>query len=163
MRAHESVFRAGLAAGSVAGVLSGVPSTLHAVVTRRDPLAASVAAGNLLLPADSGTGALLAAGALAHGAISLGWGVALAAAVRRTSLPPIAAGALGGAAIAAFDLGLIAHGPIGRRWPLIRALPVWPQVADHVAFGAIAGAILGGSRRPYPGDTLCPPGLSRRV
>ena len=145
MSVQQSVFRAGLAAGAVAGVVSGAPSTLHAVLTGRDPFAAAVAAGNLLLPADSATRALLAAGALAHGAISLGWGIALAGAVRRVSLPPIAAGVLAGAAIAALDLGLIAHGPIGRRWPLIRALPVWPQVADHVAFGAIAGAVM--SRR----------------
>jgi len=140
-----AVLRAGLAAGAVAGVLSGVPSTLHAVLTGRNPLAAAVAAGNLLLPADSGTGALLAAGAVAHGALSLGWGIGLAVTIRRASLPPIAVGVLAGAAIAALDLGLIAHGPIGRRWPLIGALPVWPQVADHVAFGAIAGAVM--SRR----------------
>ena len=136
------MLRAGLAAGAVAAVLSGAPSTVHAVVTGRDPLAAAVAAGNLVLPEDSGIGALLAAGAAAHAAVSLGWGVVLAAAVRRTSLPPIAAGVLLGAAIAAVDLGLIAHGPVGRRWPLIRALPVWPQVADHVAFGAIAAAVI---------------------
>jgi hypothetical protein len=63
-------------------------------------------------------------------------------AVRQTSLPPMAAGLAGGAAIAAVDLGLLAHGPMGRRWPLIRALPVGPQVADHLAFGAIPGAVL---------------------
>ena len=75
--------------------------------------------------------------------ISLGWGTVLAVAVRRTSVAPVAAGAIVGAAIAALDLGLLAHGPAGRRWPLIRALPVGPQVLDHIAFGAVAGAILG--------------------
>jgi len=145
--------REGLAAGAVAGVLSGLPSTVHAWLTGRDPLAAARAAGNLLLPADAGPVALLAAGGLAHGVISLGWGTVLAVAVRRTSVlsfrgtPPgprasLAAGAIAGAAIAALDLGLLAHGPAGRRWPLIRALPVGPQIADHLAFGALAGAVL---------------------
>jgi len=141
-----SVLRAGLTAGAVAGVLSGLPSTVHALLTGRDPLAAARAAGNLLLPADAPAAALLAAGGLAHGVVSLGWGTVLAVAVRRT--PPIsraravAVGVAAGAAIAAVDLGLLAHGPAGRRWPLIRALPVGPQVADHLAFGAVAGAVL---------------------
>ena len=134
--------RAGLAAGAVAGLLSGVPSTLHALLTGRDPLAAARAAGNLVLPAETGPGALLVAGGVAHVVISLGWGTVLAVAVRRTSLSPVAVGLAGGAVIAAVDLGLLAHGRAGRRWPLIRALPVLPQVADHLAFGAIAGAVL---------------------
>lgn len=130
----------GLVAGAVAGVLSGLPSTAHALVTGADPLAAARAAGNLLLPARSSSGSLLAAGAAAHTVISIGWGTVLAVAVRRT--PPVAAGVIAGAAIAALDLGLLAHGPLRRRWPLIRALPVGPQVADHLAFGAVAGAVL---------------------
>lgn len=137
-----SALRDGFRAGAVAGVLSGAPSTLHAVLTGRDPLAAARAAGNLLLPADAPPGALLLAGGLAHTVLSLGWGTVVAVAVRRTSLPPLAAGLAVGAAIAAVDLGLLAHGPPGRRWPLIRALPVGPQVADHLAFGAVAGAVL---------------------
>jgi len=143
--------RDGVLAGAVAGVLSGAPSTLHALLTGADPLAAALAAGDLLLPAAPGQGAApagrsraarLAAGAAAHVALSLGWGTVLAVTVRRTSLPPVAAGVAAGAVIAALDLGLLAHGPIGRRWPLIRALPVWPQVADHIAFGAVAGEVL---------------------
>jgi hypothetical protein len=145
VRSPESALVSGLVAGALAGVLSGAPSTLHAVVTGRDPLAAARAAGNLLLPAGAPAGALLVAGALAHTVVSAGWGTVLAVAVRRTSVPPLAAGVTAGAAIAAVDLGLIAHGPAGRRWPLIRALPVWPQIADHLAFGAVAGAVI--SRR----------------
>jgi hypothetical protein len=122
-------------------VLSGIPSTVHALVTGRDPLAAARAAGNLLLPAEARPGALLVAGGLAHAVISLGWGTVLAVAVRRTP-GNVVVGAVAGAAIAAVDLGLVAHGPAGRRWPLIRALPVGPQVADHIAFGALAGAVL---------------------
>jgi hypothetical protein len=154
-----AVLRRGLLAGAVAGVLSGLPSTAHALVTGRDPLAAARAAGNLLLPADARPEALLVAGGLAHAAVSLGWATVLAVAVPRTPLrswaapaavagrtppllPGVAVGAAVGAAIAAVDLGLLAHGPVGRRWPLIRALPVGPQVADHLAFGAVAGAVL---------------------
>jgi len=144
----RSVWADGLLAGVVAGGLSGLPSTLHALLTGRDPLAAARAAGNLLLPADSSPAALLMAGGLTHGAISLGWGCAVAqflriAAVRPTSSGPraLVTGAIAGAAIAALDLGLLAHGPTGRRWPLIRALPVGPQILDHIAFGAVAAAV----------------------
>jgi hypothetical protein len=135
------VVRAGVTAGAVAGLASGGPSPVHALLTGGDPLAAARAAGNLVLPADARPEALLAAGALAHVALSIGWGTVLVMAVRRTALPPLAVGLAGGAAIAAVDLGLLAHGPIGRRWPLIRALPVLPQIADHLAFGAIAALV----------------------
>lgn len=132
-----------MAAGAVAGLFSGAPSTVHALLTGRDPLAAARAAGNLLLPADADPGALLMAGGIAHVVVSLGWGTVVAMAVRRTSLSPVTVGLACGAAIAAVDLGLLAHGPPGRRWPLIRALPVAPQVADHLAFGVIAGSVVG--------------------
>jgi hypothetical protein len=130
-----------LAAGVVAGILSGIPSTVHAVLTGDDPLAAARAAGNLLLPADADPKALLVAAALAHGVLSVGWGTVLVVALRRTRAP-VAAGAVAGLAIAAFDLGLVARGPGARRWPLIRELAVGPQLADHVAFGALVGAVL---------------------
>ena len=132
----------GLWAGAVAGVVSGLPSTLHALATGRDPLAAARAAGNLLLAADASPPALLFAGGIAHAVLSLGWGTVLAMAVRRAPLPHVLTGLAGGAAIAAVDLGLLAHGPMGRRWPLIRELPVLPQVADHLVFGAVAGGVL---------------------
>jgi hypothetical protein len=124
-------------------VLSGIPSTAHALLTGGDPLAAAVAAGNLLLPArPERRWPLLAAGGVAHAVLSAGWGVAVAFAVRRSARSPVAVGAAAGAAHAAQDHGLVVHRPAGRRRPRIRALPVWPQVADHVAFGAIAGAAL---------------------
>ena len=141
--AARSVWAGGLRAGVVAGGLSGLPSTLHALLTGRDPLAAARAAGNLLLPADSSPAALLVAGGLAHGALSLGWGCGVAVAVPRSSSArrALVTGAIAGATIAALDLCLLAHGPAGRRWPLIRALPVGPQILDHIAFGAVAAAV----------------------
>jgi len=129
------VLRDGIVAGAVAGLLSGAPSTAHALLTRGDPLEASAAAGSLLLRRETNRARLLAAAVPAHGALSLGWGVVLAAVLprRRTA----AWGALAGLAIAAVDLGVAA-----RRFPRIRALPLAPQVADHLAYGAVAGAVL---------------------
>ena len=119
-----------LRAAVVASVLSGAPSTLHALVTRRPLLAAPRAAGELL----GRTG--LARGALAHAGMTLGWTMVLGA-----TLPPrrrVAWGMAAGLGIAALDLGIAR-----RRYPAIAALPQGPQVADHVAFGALVGATLG--------------------
>ena len=130
-----SELRAGLRAGAVAGALSGVPSTVHAVATGRSPFDALNAAGTLLLADDAPSSAQAAAGVVAHGAISLGWGVVLAVVLPRRRT--VAWGALAGLVIAGLDLGVLA-----RRWPRIRALPRAPQVADHVAFGALVGAVV---------------------
>jgi hypothetical protein len=136
-----SLLRVGLRAGAVAGVLSGAPSTAHALATGRSPVDAVRAAGTILLPDEHAPGALTAAGVVTHGAISLGWGVALAALLPRRH--PVAWGALAGLAIAGLDLGVLA-----RRWPRIRALPTLPQVADHVAYGALVGAMLSRAGAP---------------
>ena len=137
---------AGLRGGAVAGILSGAPSTAHAVLTRRPVLATVEAAGSLVLPATAPRWALLAAAAPVHGALSLGWGVALASVLpcRHTA----AWGAAAGLAIAALDLGTV-----GRLRPRIRALPTIPQVLDHVAFGAVVGAVVSASRRAPAGGT----------
>jgi hypothetical protein len=136
-----ALIRNAFAAGAVAGVLSGLPSTAYALVRGDDPLEASLAAGTLLTPRETRTLPLLASGAAAHVALSLGWAFVLAATLpkRHTAL----AGTAAGLAIAALDLGVV-----GRRFPRIRALRPGPQIADHVAFGAIAGAVL--ARRGNP-------------
>jgi hypothetical protein len=133
---HAEDLRAGLRAGAVAGALSGVPSTLHAVVTRRSPLDAVRAAGTLLLPDDAPGRRLVVGGIAAHGVISSGWGVVLAAFLPRRRA--VVWGALAGLVIAGIDLGVLGR----RRWPHIRALPVLPQIADHVLYGALVGAVL---------------------
>lgn len=122
-------------AAGVAAVASGAPSTLVALVRGDDRLQATRAAGSLVLGDDADGRALVVAGAVVHSALSLGWGAVLGALLPRRHT--VIAGAVGGAAIAALDLGVI-----GRRFPAVRALPVVPQVADHVAFGACAGAVL---------------------
>ncbi len=129
----------GLAAGAVAAVLSGAPSTVHALATGASPLEATLAAGTLVLPDERRPLPLLLAAVPAHTAISLGWGVVLSLVLPRQRT--VTAGVLAGLAIAALDLGVV-----GRRYPRIRALPTWPQVADHIAYGAVVGAVVAGRR-----------------
>jgi hypothetical protein len=118
-------------------VLSGAPSTLHALATGRDPLGATVAAGSILLPGETRRGRLLAAAVPVHFALSLGWALAL----DRAGVRSARRGALAGLTIGVVDLSLAA-----RVLPRIRALPVIPQLADHAAYGAVAGHVLGRAR-----------------
>jgi hypothetical protein len=115
------------AAGLIAAAVSGAPSTLHALATGRDPLAATRAAGSIVSRRHP-----LAAAIPVHLGVSLFW----------ASVLPRRAGALGGAlfglGIAALDLGVLA-----RRVPAIRALPLAPQLADHALFGATVGYVIG--------------------
>jgi len=116
-----------------AAALSGIPSTLHALATGRDPLEAVYAAGTILLPGETRPQRLLAAAVPVHLGISIAWTVVL----DRAGVRGAARGSVAGVAIAALDLGLV-----GRRVQRIRALPFAPQLADHAAFGAIAGRML---------------------
>lgn len=126
--------RRALEAGLWAAAVSGAPSTVHALVTRRDPLEASFAAGSMLLPNETRPQRLLVAAAGVHLTLSLGWAVIL----QRARVRGAAHGALAGVAIAALDLAA------GRAvFPRVRALPLLPQVADHVAYGAVVGLMLG--------------------
>ena len=140
-----------LAAGAVAAVLSGAPSTLHALATGRDPLEASLAAGTLLLAHERRPARLLPAAAVAHLALSLGWAVVLAAVLPRRHATAAAVAA--GLAIAALDLEVV-----GRRLERIRALPLVPQVLDHVAYAVTVSVVLE-RRRRRRGAT--PPARSR--
>jgi hypothetical protein len=138
--------RAGARAGAVAAVLSGLPSTVHTLVTGGDLTESTLAVGSVLLGDNAPRGHLLAAGAATHVAISLGWGAVLAPFV--PSRHPVRWGMGAGLAIAALDLGVI-----GRRFARVRALPLIPQVADHIAFGAVVALLVSRSRdRALPGD-----------
>jgi hypothetical protein len=119
-------------AGGVAAVLSGVPSTVYALATRRPFTEAARAAGALIGRTE------LAAGVVVHAGISTFWTLVIVQLLpaHRSWLTRAGVGAAYGAAIAAFDLGVV-----GRRVPAIRALPRWPQVLDHVAFGALVGGL----------------------
>jgi hypothetical protein len=135
-----------LAAGAVAGLASGAPSTLHALLTGRDPLEASLAAGTLLLAHERRRARLLAAAAVAHVTLSLGWAVVLAAVLPRRRATASAAAA--GLAIAALDLGLV-----GRHVERIRALPLAPQVLDHVAYAVTVAVVLERRRASRGGES----------
>ena len=121
-------------AAAVASVVSGAPSTAHAVLTGRPPLEAA-RAGATLLPGRRDRPGLVA-GAMVHVVVSAGWGTVLGLVLptRHT----VAWGAAAGAAIAALDLVVIGGGKV----PAIAALPQPWQWADHVAFGAAAGWVL---------------------
>ena len=128
MRASSTIRAAAWAA-----LLSGAPSTLHALATGRSPLAASLAAGSIVLPRETRPARLLAAAVPVHLALSLGWTLVL----ERAGVRGAGRGALAGLAIGAIDLSLAA-----RILPRIHALPLLPQLADHAAFGAVAGHVL---------------------
>jgi hypothetical protein len=132
---RERLWRDGLMAGGVAAVVSGIPSTAHALATGRDPREATLAAGSLLLPDERRPVALLLAAVPVHLAFSLGWGLVLARAL--PARPSVLAGIVAGVAIATVDLGVF-----GRRFPRIRALPLGPQLADHAAYGAFVASVL---------------------
>jgi hypothetical protein len=124
-------------AAAWAALLSGAPSTLHALATGRDPLEATVAAGSILLPGETRRPRLLAAAVPVHVALSLGWALAL----DRVGVRGLRRGALAGLAIGVVDLSLAA-----RVLPRIRALPLLPQLADHVVYAAVAGHVLARAR-----------------
>lgn len=127
-----------LRAAAWAAALSGIPSTLHALATGRDPLEAVYAAGTILLPDETNRVRLALAAVPLHLALSFGWALAL----DRAGVRGAARGAAAGLAICALDLGVI-----GRRFPRVRALPLAPQVADHLAYGAVVGLALERRRR----------------
>ena len=142
------------AAAAVAGTLSGIPSSVHALATRRSPLTSVRAAGTIAVGESAPPATRLVAGLAVHAGLSVGW-----AAVLAVVLPPRRTawwGGVAGLGIAALDLGIAS-----RRYPAIAALPRAAQVADHVAFGAIAGFVLERARRRARGyPASYPPGSS---
>jgi hypothetical protein len=140
MGVHSRVLKDGIAAGAVAAVVSGAPSTSWALAAGRDPLEPTLAAGSLVLPQERRQGRLFAAAVPVHFALSVGWAVVLAVVLPRGRA--VSTGAASGLLIAAFDLGVV-----GRRFARVRALPLLPQLADHALFGATVGFVLDRRRR----------------
>ena len=109
-----------LRAAAWAAALSGIPSTVHALATGRDPLAAVLAAGSVLLPGERSRPKLVAAAVPVHLALSLAWTVVF----DRTGVRTARGGALAGLAVAALDLGVV-----GRRFRTCvrcRSARSWP-------------------------------------
>lgn len=137
-----------------ASILGGLPSTAHALVTGRDVLDSTRAAGTLVPGRRRRPG--LVAGIAVHALISATWTVVVHGVNRRHPVGPVGGG-VAGAVIAALDLEFI-----GRAYPAIRALPRVPQWLDHVAFGVILGGVLSACERNRGADTGSSPAQSRR-
>jgi|SRR5687768_6981848 len=132
-RRHPRYFASDLAAAwFVATIVSGLPSTLYAVATGGDPMAATRAAAAMLVNSASSAPILLFAAALVHSSISLFWAIVLILLLPGRHVIAFAMGAA--AAIAVLDLRVI-----GRLFPEIHALEFWPQFADHLLWGASLG------------------------
>ncbi|WP_394620839.1 hypothetical protein JNUCC0626_17570 [Lentzea sp. JNUCC 0626] len=108
----------------LAVVLSGVPSTVHALMTGDDLTRATRAAGSLV-----GGGART--GIVVHLVVSAFWAVVLT----RLRVRGVGGGVAAGLVIALLDLECV-----GRHNAQIRALPRGPQWLDHVAFGVLMAA-----------------------
>ena len=123
-------------ASAWAALLSGLPSTLYAIVTGGDPLEDTRAAGAMLISYTSSDPALITAAVVVHVAVTLFWAFLIAWLLPRRHImwSALAASAL----IAFLDLKLIA------RWffPDVYLLDFWPQFADHIVWGAALGATL---------------------
>ena len=122
----------------LAATFSGLPSTLHALITRRSLRSAAVyvydttrAVGTLVPPGRPGLGR----GVAVHLAISMLCGEMLARTLPRDH--PVEWGAAAG-----FVIGVINVGVIGRSFPAISGLPLVPQLADNLMFGMVFGAVL---------------------
>jgi len=120
-RKLDSLFYAWL----LATLLSGIPSTLYALLSGGDVMEATRAAGAMAGRPDS-----LVAAALVHFAVSAFWAVVLwrLLPARYTAFWAV----LASAAIALLDLKLIAPA----FFPEVAALAFWPQFADHLMWGA---------------------------
>ena len=127
--------RTTLVGAILAGILSGIPSTLWALVSGGDVWEATLAAGATLIGPDATFTQLFAAAAVAHGGMSLFWAGVLSALLPRKW--PIICGTVAGAFIAVLDILMI-----GQAFPSIRELAFLPQLADHMMFGAVLGAVV---------------------
>ena len=129
MRRKRALFYAWL----LATLLSGIPSTLYALVSGGDPLEATRAAGAMVIDPDAPFRELFVAAALVHASVSLFWALILWLVLpyRRPMLWALGASA----GIALLDLRLIAPA----FFPEVAALEFWPQFADHLMWGACVG------------------------
>lgn len=122
----------------LAATLSGLPSTLHALIRQRSLRSAAVyvydatrAVGTLAPPGRPAFGR----GVVVHLAISMLCGETLA-----RTLPRDHSAEWGAAA--GFMIGVFNVGVIGRSLPAIRGLPLVPQLADNVMFGMVFALVL---------------------
>ena len=125
-----------LIAGSVAALVSGLPSTLFALATGGDVTEATRAAGAMLIPASSSFRELFLAAAVVHTAVSFFWAAILVLILPRARVMLWAS--VAALAIGLFDLLVIA--PLF--FPEVADLSLGPQMADHLMWGASLGWVL---------------------
>lgn len=130
-------------AAAWAALLSGIPSTVYAVLADGDPMEATRAAGAMLISYEASDIELFMAAGLVHVAVTLFWAFILATVLPRRHLVwwCVAAAAL----IAFLDVKLIARAV----FPEVYELDFWPQFADHIAWGAAFGVALDWRRRGH--------------
>ena len=133
---RQAYFRDVLFAGAAATVLSGIPSTLWALLRGEDVTEATRAAGAMLLPAASSLPSLVVAAAVVHTAISFFWAALLVRVLPRRHV--IASAIAAALIVGLIDLKLIAPA----FFPEVAALPFLPQMADHAMWGAALGVAL---------------------
>jgi hypothetical protein len=125
-----------LCAWLLATLLSGIPSTLYAILTNGDPMEATRAAGAMI-----GLSGSIAAAAVVHASVSVFWSVVLWLALPDRHLTWWAL--LASVAIALIDLRVIAPA----FFPEVAALAFWPQFADHLMWGACVALAFRARRR----------------
>jgi hypothetical protein len=139
-RTASTLWRDAFLAALIAALIGGIPSTGFAMLTGRDVLEATRAAGAMLISPQSGPFELLAAATIVHLSVSFFWATILAGLLPRRRI--VLWSTLVASAIAIVDLRLI-----GRLFPEIFALPFWPQFADHLAWGFTVGVVLDWQQR----------------
>jgi hypothetical protein len=133
-----------LVAGSVATVLSGVPSTLYGVLTGADIAEPTRAAGAMLIAANSSDPQLFIAAAVIHITVSFFWAGVLILILPRTFV-------VSGCVLAALLIGILDLRVIAPCfYPEVARLPFLPQMADHLMWGTCLGLVL---RRRWRGRT----------
>ena len=135
-----------LIAGGLAGLVSGIPSTVYLLVTGGDLLASVNALVAMVAASELPVLNRLAIAAAVHFTVSFFWASVLVAIIPRRA--PVIGALVASAIITFLDLEVIAP----RYFAEAAALAFIPQLADHLAWGATVGAVLR-MRRPSFVDT----------
>ena len=128
--------RAALVAGGLAGVVSGIPSTVYLLLTGGDLFASVNALVAMVTTDELPMLYRISIAAAVHFAVSFWWASVLVVLMPRRA--PIVGALIASALIAFLDLKLIAP----RFFAEAAALAFIPQIADHLAWGAAVGAVL---------------------
>lgn len=138
-----------LIAGGIAGVVSGIPSTVYLLLTEGDLFASLNALVAMVTSSELPVLSRICVAAAVHLAVSVFWASVLVLLMPRRA--PMIGALIASAVIAFVDLKLIAPSFFAEA----AALAFIPQLADHLAWGATVGAVLrmrSGTPDPRSGD-----------